>query len=115
MAMNRTDWSRQVSDDEAQRRASARRRWNSLRQFRAAERQMQLAQLLRAEPWHWGMQRRLAERLHVSEATLSRDLRALAALPWRERDVDRSLQAARLDDLVLVLMPRVRRGNLRAV
>jgi DNA-binding NarL/FixJ family response regulator len=66
-------WQQPVSNDEAYRRASGRRRFNWGRQLRAELRQHQVLRLLRAG----GTQASIAKALHVSAATISRDAAAL--------------------------------------
>jgi DNA-binding CsgD family transcriptional regulator len=66
-------WQRPVSNDEAYRRASGRRRINWARQLRAELRQRQVVQLLR----QGHTQAEMAKALHVSAATISRDMAAL--------------------------------------
>ena len=60
-----------LSQDEVERRASGRRHDNSVRQFRATLRQMQVARLLAQ-----GVQRRreIARQLGVHPSTISRDV-----------------------------------------
>ena len=65
-----------LSQDEVERRASGRRHYNSVRQFRATLRQMQVARLLAQ-----GVRRRraIARRLGVHPSTISRDVQAILA------------------------------------
>ncbi len=68
--------------DEVCRRAGGRRHYNSVRQFRAALRRTELAHLLVTGAvgspfFDRGTQRRLADRLGVSETTISRDIATL--------------------------------------
>ena len=71
---------RLLSQDEVERRASGRRHYNSVRQFRALERQGQVVRLLAQ-----GMRTRqeIARRLGVHPSTISRDIQALQALSLR--------------------------------
>jgi DNA-binding NarL/FixJ family response regulator len=73
--MTRQAWQRPVSNDEAYRRASGRRRINVARQIRAELRQHQVFRLLRAG----GSQASIARALKVSASTISRDVTALLA------------------------------------
>jgi predicted DNA-binding transcriptional regulator YafY len=69
-----------LSQDEVERRASGRRHFNRLRQFRALERQGQVMQLLAQ-----GIrtQQAIARQLGVHPSTISRDMQALQALSLR--------------------------------
>ncbi|HUW16798.1 MAG TPA: hypothetical protein VMW94_06940 [Actinomycetes bacterium] len=72
------DWSAGTWPHVAHRRAGGRRRYNKLRQDQAAIRRMEVVMLLREfGGWNWGVQKRIAKELGVSEATISRDLRRL--------------------------------------
>jgi hypothetical protein len=70
-------WSQWVSDGEAAARAAGRRRYNALRRDRAQYRRIQVAELLLSGGWNYGAQARIAEELGVSDATISRDLKAI--------------------------------------
>jgi hypothetical protein len=70
-------WSTPVSPTEAARRAGGRRRYNATRTFRAAVRRRQVIELLFAHGFTYGSQRRAAEALGVSPATITRDTKAL--------------------------------------
>lgn len=59
------------------RRAGSRRRYNATRQVRAALRRVRVAELLDQTGHIRGSQRRIAQALGVSEATISRDVAAL--------------------------------------
>ena len=75
---HRSWWSEAVSTDEAHARAAARRRWNSVRQARAAVRRGQIAEMLTGVGFLVpGMQARIAATLGVSRATISRDVQAI--------------------------------------
>lgn len=79
------NWSAPTSWDEVCKRASGRRHYNAIRQFRAVFRRRKVARLWLAYGGEWGCQRRIAEELGVSEATISRDLDTLRKQA-RERD-----------------------------
>ena len=77
-------WGPPVDRETAHRRAAGRRRYNAWRQSMAVWRRSQVAYLIRL----WGdpimtpgVQRRIAAYLHVSEATVSRDVAWLRRLP----------------------------------
>jgi len=63
------DWSAQVPDDVAHRRAGGRRHYNAWRQFMAMRRRRKVAQLLR----RGYNQAQIARRLSVYPSTISRD------------------------------------------
>jgi len=71
--MTRQTWQCPVSNHEAYRRASGRRRFNWGRQLKAELRQHQVLKLLRAG----GTQASIARALQVSPSTISRDRAAL--------------------------------------
>ena len=73
MSWHAADW------DALCRRASGRRRYNSIRRLRAEVRRVQIAEHLRRHGRHHGVQKLLAERFGVSAATISRDLKTLGA------------------------------------
>ena len=71
-------WSTQrVSDGEAAARAGGRRKYNALRRDRAEFRRIEVADRLVTYGWTYGVQARIAEELGVSDATISRDLKAI--------------------------------------
>ena len=70
-------WSEWVSDGEAAARAGGRRRYNEVRRVRAQYRRIQVAERLLSYGWTYGAQARIAEELGVSDATISRDLKAI--------------------------------------
>ena len=71
-------WStRRVSDGEAAARAGGRRKYNALRRDRAEFRRIEVADRLVTYGWTYGVQARIAEELGVSDATISRDLKAI--------------------------------------
>ena len=67
--------------DDPIRGAGARRRHNRLRQDLAKIRQAKVATLLLDNGWRHGSGVRLARELGVSQATISRDVRAIFSLP----------------------------------
>jgi hypothetical protein len=81
--VSRREWSASTSTDEAHRRASGRRQYNAVRQFRAILRRAEVAQLLNQLGYGHGVQVRIARRLGVSPATISRDVAAVLAAPRR--------------------------------
>jgi hypothetical protein len=74
------NWSRLVSDDEANRRAAGRRHYNSLRQFHAAHRRHRVLQLLQEYGIDHGVRARIAAELGVHRSTISRDFAFLFTL-----------------------------------
>src|SRR5207244_4881063 len=58
-------------------RAGGRRRYNALRRDRADIRRIEVADRLATYGWTYGVQARIAEELGVSDATISRDLKAI--------------------------------------
>ena len=78
--MSKDSWVDPADWDMVCRRASGRRRYNSVRRFRAAMRRLQVARLVHAYGFEHGVQARIAHELGISEATVCRDLQAL----WRE-------------------------------
>ena len=86
-------WSKPTSSDQANCRAGGRRHYNSWRQTCAAVRRVKVSRLLRrfsaeyarlgiAGINQWGIQARIARKLGVSQATISRDI-ALLEQEWR--------------------------------
>jgi DNA-binding MarR family transcriptional regulator len=72
------NWSAQTDWETVCRRASARRRWNSLRAFRAAQRRMQVVELLiELGGLQRGVQAEIARRLQVHRSVISKDLKRL--------------------------------------
>jgi hypothetical protein len=69
-------WSSAVAWDVVCRRASGRRRYNAVRRLRARVRRRKIIRMVSGSGagLQRGDQARLARRLHVSEATISRDL-----------------------------------------
>ena len=88
------EWSARVSDDVAFRRAGGRLHYNSIRQETAYSRQ---TEIINAWDWStlmgfgggdltaWGGQARLARKLGVSPATISRDLKKIRGEYERSR------------------------------
>lgn len=78
------NWSTPTDWDTVIRRAGGRRHYNSVRRVRAQLRRLRIARWL-GDPENWplllrrGWQKELARRLGVSQATVSRDLRAVLA------------------------------------
>jgi transposase len=66
-----------ANEIEAIKRAAGRRRYNAVRQFRAAYRRRKVAELLMGTGLKHGCQAEVARQLGVSEATISRDVRRL--------------------------------------
>ena len=77
MNQQRHPWSVWTNPEEAARRAGGRRHYNSLRQLRAALRRRAVIELLCQYGFDYGSQRRIATRLGVSPATISRDVQLL--------------------------------------
>ena len=78
--MNRESWAAPTSRDEAHRRASGRRHYNSWRRFRAAYRRRQLIDValqLRLGFFGWGAQAAIARALGVNRSTIHRDVRRI--------------------------------------
>src|SRR4051812_48296622 len=74
-------WSEPTTHEAVCRRASGRRHYNAWRSFRACERRMHVARLLRqytqeGAPRH-GAQARVARELGVHRSTVTRDVQAL--------------------------------------
>jgi hypothetical protein len=88
------NWSAPTSWGEVCARASARRKFNSLRRLRRAERRQQVLELIiELGGLQWGAQTRIAELLGVDRSVISKDLKALFPLAqsceacgqWRPR------------------------------
>jgi len=69
-------WSTPTSSGEAFRRAGGRRAYNALRRDLKLFRRLDVAQLLLKYGCQWGVQARIARELGVSEAVVSRDVKA---------------------------------------
>lgn len=84
--MQRTAWAAPTTDAEVAARAAGRRRYNSVRRFRAQLRRIEVLNLIGTYGGlHRGVQASIARTLGVSQATISRDLRGLLApdrLEW---------------------------------
>jgi DNA invertase Pin-like site-specific DNA recombinase len=78
--VQRSAWSQPTSWETVKRRAAGRLRYNKARQFRAALRRREVLKLLGEIGWTYGSQATIARRLHVSGATISRDLAVLLPL-----------------------------------
>jgi len=70
-------WSHPTDPDTVRRRAAGRSHYNTWRRDVAAVRQGEVVKLLMEQPLRYGRQRELAKQLGVSEATISRDIRAV--------------------------------------
>ena len=76
--MQRSDWHTPTTDDIARRRAGGRARYNARRQQQAIERRVyRLLPLLGGRPPKRGALGGLAAQLHVSRATICRDIASL--------------------------------------
>lgn len=76
------NWSAPTTWEEVCQRASGRRSWNSVRRVVRWVRRGEVARLMLLlapdySPFQWGLQVRIARILEVSEATISRDVKAL--------------------------------------
>lgn len=69
-----------TSQEEANRRAAGRRRFNLARQMEAFKRRQKLATVCKGGRLPRGAQAQLARALGVSEATISRDLATMRRL-----------------------------------
>ena len=69
-------WNSPASFDVVCRRASGRRAYNALRRDLALFRRVEVSNLLLKYGYRRGVQVRIAARLGVSEATVSRDIKA---------------------------------------
>jgi DNA-binding NarL/FixJ family response regulator len=72
-------WSALTTAEQAHARAAGRRHYNVVRQLYATLRRAEVARLLRAYGYDWGVQARIARQLGVSQATVSRDVAAILA------------------------------------
>jgi hypothetical protein len=87
----RNGWSLPVSNDEAYRRASGRRRYNAHRQLQAAARRDHLIYLWSASLddggpglFGWGVKAAMARELGVSRSTVTRDFQKIFS-QWQTR------------------------------
>ena len=81
------DWSAKVSSDVAAKRAGGRRRYNSARHSQRIRRRLIVSEMLfdrtvegvtkRGRLFPWGIQKEIANRLGVSEGTVSRDIKTM--------------------------------------
>ena len=79
MSKNSGNWQPQTRE-EFYKRASGRRHYNSMRQFKARERRLEVCELFFRLGFNkWGVRAEIADRLGVSEATVSRDVKAVLA------------------------------------
>jgi hypothetical protein len=74
-------WSQPTSFNEVCRRAGGRRAYNALRRDRRLFRRVDVMRLLREYGYRRGVQARIATVLGVSEATISRDVKATLYAP----------------------------------
>jgi hypothetical protein len=99
-----TTWNAETSDSEAARRAGGRRRYNQMRQAKAARRLGRIIDIMARNRWHsrqWGIRAKIARELGVSRATICRDLQHL----------ERSLDSPSYADVWLRLYRKDRRTN----
>ncbi len=75
--MCKSRWGRETDWDTVCRRASGRRSYNSLRALQAKLRRAEVERLWVEAGCVYGAQARIARQLAVSEATISRDIRAI--------------------------------------
>lgn len=71
------DWRAPVTSDEAARRAAGRRLYNARRTEEMLLRRREVVEMLRFNGHGWGSQAQMARALGVSEATISRDVKAI--------------------------------------
>lgn len=75
--MNKS-WSQKTGFNEAHRRAGGRRRYNNVRHKQLLKRRERIAQLLFEHGgYKYGIQTKIAQQIGVSEATISRDFKAM--------------------------------------
>ena len=70
-------WRRETDWDTVCRRAAGRRHYNALRQFHAALRRAEVERMWIEAGCAYGARARIARAIGVSEATISRDIRAI--------------------------------------
>lgn len=107
-----SSWSAPTSTSEVHRRAGGRRKYNSVRRFKADLRRIEVEKLFAEYAFARGAQARIARELGVNRSTVSRDIRRLWApegevcskcermmsyKEWAQLEADRS---PRLSDLV---------------
>jgi DNA invertase Pin-like site-specific DNA recombinase len=68
-----------MTADEIYRRASGRRRYQSLRRQEAQLRRVRVIKLLESTGFSHGYQARIARALSVSQSTITRDIKAIRA------------------------------------
>jgi hypothetical protein len=79
-ARNTSNWSTPTTDDEANRRAAGRRRYNLLRQLDARNRRRMIVEFWShkvVSPFEPGGRARLADMLGVHRSTITRDMKIL--------------------------------------
>jgi DNA invertase Pin-like site-specific DNA recombinase len=74
-----SSWSAPTSTSEAHRRAGGRRKYNSVRRFRADMRRVEVQKLFAEYGFAHGARSRIARELNVHRSTVSRDVRKLWA------------------------------------
>ena len=79
--MNRSDWSKPISAEQAHRRAGGRARYNLQRELAATKRRQWLANTLGGKRPRRGELADWARRCGVSKATICRDLQRLPLGP----------------------------------
>jgi DNA invertase Pin-like site-specific DNA recombinase len=72
-------WSAPTSTSEVHRRAGGRRKYNSVRRFKADLRRVEVEKLFAEYAFARGAQARIARELGVNRSTISRDIRRLWA------------------------------------
>jgi hypothetical protein len=80
--MNRIEWTKPVSRDEASRRANGRAGYNHLRKLRADLRRVNVAKKLIEYGIGRGVQSQIGYELEADRATICRDIDALRAMGW---------------------------------
>ena len=74
-----SSWSAPTSTSEVRRRAGGRRKYNSVRRFKADLRRVEVEKLFAAYGFTRGARARIARELGVNRSTVSRDIRRLWA------------------------------------
>ena len=97
-----TSWSKLTTHDEAMRRAAGRRNYNSVRQFRASRRRVEVYRLTREYGLGHGVRQRIADEIGVSRSTISRDLAPFSRPP---RPVSRSVGQTSTAEWIRALEP----------
>ena len=90
--VSRSSWGAPTDPATVKRRACGRRGYNAWRQSMALYPRAQVAALMKQLGWlpRAGTQRVIAQHLHVSEATISRDVRAILRWPDPRPDIGRT-------------------------